>query len=470
MRARWLFIFILISACSHHGASTIDGAPPTIDAAHLDAAAPDAGGAARGYAASVAPGDLAVWSLSGDTFAIEWTVTDGMGGAAAIYDVSGACTAPDASYAYRDCTIASVTLSSGAPSGGAPQVGDEYYVLELPGVAIVAHPKGPLGDLRHELHVGFALGDCANPGGTFDYDFVRAGKPGNIDELLGRYRVTLDPSGAITAVDDWDYGLVVDGASSTDQASDPVRIALMTPAALPHPIAVSGATCDHGVLRATILGATIRGAITASGAVLVDLPHRPGEVNGSGGLVGSLATNAATLGDLAGKHFSMVLYDETTPVELVDVMVASDGHVTVVSSLKGTIPAGTALGVLTPLDDPSLATFAGALVDDTDLTGGTLGTDATFGAPSGSRASAPLPSSLGGVFVTTDGAGHFADPHGRATIVVTHKTAGGEILIAGSHFGANNAVGGMSRCFSGTPRAGDLQQYCIDGEFVGVSR
>jgi hypothetical protein len=73
------------------------------------------------------------------------------------------------------------------------------------------------------------------------------------------------------------------------------------------------------------------------------------------------------------------------------------------------------------------------------------------------------------VFVTTDGSGHLYEATGRGFVGITHKT-NGHVMIAGSHFAANNTAGGTTHCFAGTPQAGNLQQYCIDGEFVAFSR
>jgi hypothetical protein len=443
---------------------------------------------ALGYAASAAQGDFAVWTIAGGTFTIEWTVTDGTGGVAAIYDVAGTCTSPDVTYGYRDCTVTSSTLVGGpvprdggadadaGADGGAisgPSVGDEYYVLDLPGVAMVAHPKGTLGDLRHNLHIGLALGSCdAIDGGTFNFNVVRAGVPGNIDQLLGRFTVTIDGQGVVSSVDAWDYGLLVNGASSTNSSTDPVRIALMTPTSIPHPETITGATCQNGILHVPVNGNnTLRGAVTQSGAVLFDLPHRPGFVNGTGGLIGVVAGSAASIADLEGKQYDAVLFSEGSRVDLVNSTVTDGGALTITSTLNGTVPNNTSLGIVTALTDSALSTFASNLVDITNpLDGGTYGVNAAFGAPAGSRASAPLPSTFAGVAITTNGAGKFADPEGRAMVAITHKAPNGHVMVAGSHFGVNNSDGGASRCFGGTSLTGNEQQYCIDGEFVAFSR
>jgi hypothetical protein len=211
--------------------------------------------------------------------------------------------------------------------------------------------------------------------------------------------------------------------------------------------------------------------MTQSGVVLFDLPQRPGTVNGSGGLIGVTLGSAASITDLVGKQYDAVLFSEGTKVDVVNASVAVDGGVlTVTSTLNGTVPNNTSLGTVTALSDSTLSTFAGNLVDITNQDSGTYGTNATFGPPTGSRTSAPLPSTFSGVAITTNGAGQFADPQGRAMVMIMHKAPNGHVMIAGSHFGVNNSDAGTSRCFGGTSLSGNLQQYCIDGEFVAFSR
>jgi hypothetical protein len=472
---RLTLALLLVCGCDGEASKSEDLAVPSPDlSAAGDLAVPDfAAQSINRYGASAARGDFAVWTIMSGNFTVEWTATDGGGGAAAVWQLAGTCTAPDATFGHRVCTVATAALSSGGADGsanGGPAVGDEYYVLELPGVAIAAHPKGTLADLRHELHVGLAVGSCTNPGGTFTFNGVRAGVPGNIDQLLGRSAITVDAQGVVSSVDGWDYGLLVNGASSTNSGSDPIRPLLLTPASVPHPLSLTGATCDSGIVHVPILGATLRGVISSSGVVLLDLPHKPGVVNGSGGLVAVTAGASASLTDLVGKPYSGVMFTEGGKVDLFSATVAADGTLTVTTTLNQTVADNTGFGKITALSDPALATFSVGMVDFTNLTSGTYGTNALYGAPSGDRTSAPAPAALGGVFVTTDGSGHFFEATGRAMVGITHKAPNGHVMIAGSHVAVSNPTLGTSRCFAGTALAGNQQQYCVDGEFVAFSR
>src|SRR5262249_38857635 len=145
------------------------------------------------------------------------------------------------------------------------------------------------------------------------------------DQLLGRISVTVDGQGVVSSMDGWDYGLVVNGASSTNSSTDPLRIALMTSTSAPHPVTINGATCQNGVLQVPLGAETWRGAITESGVVVFDLPQHPGTVNGSGGLLGVTVGGAASAADLAGKQFDAVLFSEGAGVDLVNASVAVDG-------------------------------------------------------------------------------------------------------------------------------------------------
>jgi hypothetical protein len=456
-----------IDSGSADGSAPIDGG--SADAAPADAAPADTGTAPSSYAATVARGDLAVWTLMGDTFSIDWTVTASTGDASAVYTVTGTCSAADPSYGYRGCTVVTSSLTSGM-GGTGPAVGDGFYVLDLPGVAMAAHPKGMLAEVRHDLHIGLALGGCSNPGGTFQVNAVHAGVPGNVDRLLQRMSITLDQAGIVSSIDAWDYGLIVNGASSTNMSSDPIRPILMTDPATPHPLPVMGATCNNGVFELPLPGQRLRGVVTRSGVGMVDLPHRPGEVNGSGGLIGLTASSSASVAALAGKQFSGVVVDRNSPVDLFNAVVAPDGTLTIVSTLRASLPANTYVGQITALADPALAVFAGHLVDLASPISGTYGTDALYGPPAGARTAAPAVSALGGLFVTTDGMGHFSESNGRGLFGMAHLAPNGHVMLVAYHFAVNNAAGGTDRCFSGTTLAGNLQQYCIDGELVAFSR
>jgi hypothetical protein len=336
-----MVMVLLLFGCGHDNNK---GPQDMAEAADLSAP-PDLAASTSRYAASVAQGDFALWTITDGAFTVTWTGTDTAGGGAAVWELSGTCTAADASYGYRDCTVATAKLTSGSSDAGAgsgPAAGDEYYFLDLPGVAMVAHPKGASGDFRHDLHIGLAVGSCANAGGTHDVRFVRAGAPGNLDILLGRATIVANTSGIVSSVDEWDYGLVVNGASSMNSASDPIRPILLTQSIVPHPLPITGATCDNGVVTLPIPGNTLRGVITEAGVGLLDLPHRPGVVNGTGGVVGVIAGASAALSDLTGKQYSGVMFQEGGKVDLFSATVAADGSLTVVSTLNNTVANNTA--------------------------------------------------------------------------------------------------------------------------------
>jgi hypothetical protein len=413
------------------------------------------------YVASLSVGDLVEIAFGPDDkeFTVNCTVTDTAGASASAFSYKASCTSKDTRFDYRVCTVLEVT-----PVQTAPKAGDEFYVLSVPGVGFVMHNKSM--PTMHMLHAGVARGTCGDPSGT--YNAVRFSPTGQLEDLFSQYKVVGQGSGALTSVDRWDFGLVVNGQESTNQNSDPARALLASGTAEAHPAAMGSSSCANGISTSTFDGGvTVRSNLNSSGAIVFDLQ------SGKGGLIGVKSSSSASLADLRGKSYSVMTYELGEAVNIASVTIGNDDAVTITGDLNGTLaPDGGVLrGTLAPISASALAgTFGDAgLVDrETVLSDGGV---VTYGAPAGGRAAAPVPSSMEGLYAITFGnALGTASGTGRSTLVMAHKAASGTIFLVGAHFGVNNATWGTTKCFQGGANASSRQLYCNDGPFIGFSR
>ncbi|MBI3072518.1 MAG: hypothetical protein HYY84_10420 [Deltaproteobacteria bacterium] len=438
------------------------------------------------YVATSGEGDLAVWVVAdgGADIRVTLTKVDETGNAVdgGTHVITGACSARNATFDYRTCTLSGVTPT--IADGGSPKAGDQFYTLEFPGVAYIAHPAGSGGERRHDLHLGVIMSDCHNLSGT--YNTVRVGPPGVLSQVFGQSTLTGASDGTISGVTNYDYGLVVNGAYSTGNSNDPIKSALTSGDQGTMTIPDGGSTCANGVTTIDIpTGQTssmrARATATAAGAVLIDLAR------GSGGIIGISAANAATINDLRNRTLYLMTYGGGDPLTLMNVRIGDAGEVTLVAQTRDAgIENDGGVGRLVALSDSTVATWFGAgnWVDGRSSWGGMVdgGSVTTWNPPDGGRASSPAPASMSGFFTIVDSMGNPFGNEGRSIIMMAQKADGG-VFFSGAHMAANNqntgmdGDGGYTRCFardtpSGmtNPRRNDRQTYCVDGQFVGFGR
>jgi len=98
---------------------------------------------AHTYAATSSVGDFIQWTIDPTVtpaaFNVTWNVTDTSNNVIKTFTLSGTCGAADATYDYRQCTVNTTSDSTSV------QAGAVFDVLEVPGVAVFAHPETAAG-------------------------------------------------------------------------------------------------------------------------------------------------------------------------------------------------------------------------------------------------------------------------------------------------------------------------------------
>ncbi len=263
------------------------------------------------YSTTGTTGDYAEWTVSGSSLTAIWKVTTNTGAIAKTLNVSATCGAADATFGYKVCSVASGTCTAEptftCAADDAPSAGKQFYMFEVPGVALVVKGKTESGtpDIQEQLHVGLLKDtSCASISG--DYTFMMTGLKKY--ELFGIYRTDADFNSVIHA----DFGFDNGGTAASNPT---VRYTTGTPNGVE---SITGSGCVDGV-RVRSIGSggsasTIRMASTSAGAFIVDLP------SGSGGLVAFKTTNAATIADFASKTLGGIKFsDDGSEEELIAV-------------------------------------------------------------------------------------------------------------------------------------------------------
>lgn len=260
----------------------------------------DAGPTAYTYGSTSNSGDLATWTLSGDSLTVEWKELDASGNVEMTFDVAATCAAAHPTYAYRTCEVSSASCTAGtiACTGG-PTVGEDFKLIEIPGTALMVQSPGGT-----ELSVGAAIGDCASLG-TSDYTFVNVGL--NQTDIFGMFRL----DSKFENVTHMDFGWTGSGATPAN------RIQYATGSTNGQDT-IPASTCSGGVRTVDTGPETIRVMITSGGFLIVDKPE------GQGGLVAFKSSNAAALSDLASKSWAGISFPDNSAPEFIS---ASSGAV-----------------------------------------------------------------------------------------------------------------------------------------------
>lgn len=363
------------------------------------------------YLTTSSTGDLASWSFAGSTFSVDWNVTDSLGAIVRTYDISGTCGAPDATFNYRTCTIASITCSTGCMAGD-PIVGDTLYVFEIPGAALLVAREND-----DEIHAGFVNKGCATTGIEGDYLFTTL-HPGD-SSIFGMYRMT--PTSLVgpfpQSLTHADFGF-----NSSDPSNDTilenVELAYSDPNGA---TSINNATCQNGVHTIVTPDATVRVNITQSGLFLVDKP------SGAGGLVSFRVDAAATLADLSGKSFvGLTFPDDGSPAQLARAVLGTStgtpAYVPVnsVEFLGGSGPTVTTQQIYPVADvDGSIPNLPDLSAVPADHNGQTWSTNPM-------AAAFPTVSTIPGLFVITPETGD------RGKVVFAATKSGGKVIMLGA--------------------------------------
>jgi hypothetical protein len=254
------------------------------------------------YSTTGTTGDYAEWTVSGSTLTAVWKVMNGTGAITKTLNVSATCGAADATFGYKACTVdsGSCTAESGSSCAAddAPSAGKQFYMFEVPGVALVVKGKTESGTpaIQEQLHVGLLKDtSCASIAG--DYTFMMTGLKKR--DLFGIYRTDSDFNNITHA----DFGMDNGGTAATTPS------VIYTTGSTGGIETLTGSGCVDGVRTRGISGSTIRLAATAAGAFIVDMPA------GQGGLVAFKTTNAASISDLAGKSFGGIKFPDDGSAE-----------------------------------------------------------------------------------------------------------------------------------------------------------
>jgi hypothetical protein len=268
---------------------------------------PTSTSAAYTYATTSAIGDFAKWTIDSSvtphTFSVVWNVTDTSGNIAKTMNISGTCGDLDATYHYRTCTVASSSDTN-------VQVGGQYQIMEMPGVALFVHPTNVAargsGTGKDEIHIGFTVGACPTSSGAGDYVFTRVLPVANPSEteMLGLYR--LSPS----FISNNANGDLLHAGFAVEENGASFNI-IYNLASGPHGSQDQGSfngvdtftgSCTNGVITMTQASNNMhqRGVVTSSGMMFFDGPED------FGGIVSAKTSVAATIDDLAGKSLIIV--------------------------------------------------------------------------------------------------------------------------------------------------------------------
>jgi hypothetical protein len=368
------------------------------------------------YGTTGTSGDYAEWTVSGSTLTGVWKVIDTAGALVKTLNVSATCGSADATYGYRVCTIDTgiCTPVSGltCAADDAPSPGKQFYMFEVPGVALMVKGKSESGTpaLQEQLHVGLLKdSSCGSIAG--DYTFMMTGI--NRRDLFGIYRTDAN----LTNVTHADFGMSYTGSEGSTPS-----VAYTTGGTTNGTDALGGTSCVDGVRERTISAgaATIRMAGTAAGAFVVDLP------SGQGGLVAFKTTNAASLADFAGKTFGGISFPDNSSEQLLAATTgASTGSAVPITSL--TMTGGGSPVILTDLAfKPATNTsgWAATAPAHPDFTATVSGYSANA-----LQATYANPAAIPGLYVI-DGSSFTASDRGRVFLVAMKSD--GKVMAFGS--------------------------------------
>ncbi len=371
------------------------------------------------YISTTSRGDLVSYTITGADVAIQWNVTNDMGVINYTWNIAASCGAPDTTYGYRNCSIASASCTVGAAVVCPAATPDgTFQLMEITGTALVVHVPLTIamltdGSAHDELHAGFISGGCPTDV-SGDYSYVLTGRANgshSATDLFGVYRSDATFNNIIHA--DFSMGTVGEAAIST-AVSDYTTFD-------PHgAVTLTGNTCQNGVFVRELAGATTRLNVTSGSGFIFDFPA------GQGGVIAIKTTTAAALADLAGHNWWGISFPDNGTTELLNM--TTTAVVAGAVSISGTSTSGASIPA-TPIV-PAI---------DESAPGSKFGLPASYTA-SGNvlLASYPTPGNIPGLFLI--------DTPERNIVTVASKV-GTQVMLYGVTFEYRNASGGSCVIF-----------------------
>lgn len=286
---KWLLVAATVAAgfslvrCSGSSSGGGGGGGGAVTQPHLSGVA---------YSTTSNVGDYAEWAFSGNTLSAYWYLVDTSGSVTGVISASANCSAEDATYGYRTCTISSSSCYSGSCAGSLPPNGDTFKTLEVPNIALfVKTGSGATG----QLHMGL-LRDNSGCSTSLAGDYVFMSTNVGSRDLFGMFRA--DTSFANITHSDF-------GFSSAAQTTTPTVTYNTSDGSGSGQVSATQSSCDSGVRNISIAGAiSARLMGTSSGLFILDL------ASGSGGRVAFKTTNAAVASDIANKNFKGLAFPD----------------------------------------------------------------------------------------------------------------------------------------------------------------
>ena len=427
------------------------------------------GATSHTYAATSSVGDFIQWTLDpgAGTFSVTWNVTNTSNAITKTFTLTGTCGAADATYAYRLCTVGTTTDSASVA------VGAQFQVLEVPGVAVFAHPVGTNargnGTGKDEIHVGFTLDTnaCSNTASfAGDYVMTHVSPVSNPSETerVGIYRLS---SAYLASINSDTAATVLHGGFGLSRAGGAFQMVYN----IGDDQGGNNGTfngqsqfttsCTAGVMSLVGTQMTLRSVITASGLFLFDGPQT------FGGIVAAKTTTMASIDDLASKSVVIVWQNPgavggcSTAGGCTDLLKVTFGAKDSTGKVPATITSMR--GNITPP-----VNFRAA--SDTSIPIATWHFGSVNPGYSNNALSQtyPQPANIPGLFYSDEMNGGQEIP----TLIFVAKV-NGKLLVFGSN--SLNGTGGINNCafsLTGAPPSGDLALTGLicepgSGNFVG---
>jgi hypothetical protein len=357
----------------------------------------ETGNPSRSYVTSSSDG-YGQWSVNDSSMSGQLNVTAPSTGVVQYtYVVSGGCGAAT-TYGFLPCTISVAQCTPGATScAGAPTVGEVFYLLEMPGVALMVYAPA-----ENQLHTGVLLGDCAtNLAG--DYTTLPNGQ--GVVNLFGMYR------------SDASFTNFISSSFAMVTPASPTLYYLTTESGGTGAISIPPSTCSQGVRNFTMEGIPVRGTATAGGLWLFSYPSPLG---------GSMAFRtelAASLPELANRTFAGFVSadDAATTMARLETGPLAGGQVPYAQLLyqTGTAPPAAGQFLEAPADAPGSFGF----------NGNPAGAGGTSYATNLLQPTYPTPANIPGLFINPVGSG--ADDRQ----ILAAMKSNGKLILYGNRFG-----------------------------------
>jgi hypothetical protein len=250
----------------------------------------ETGNPSRTYITAGSDGTFGTWQVSSSGFSASLGVTAASTGVIQYtFSLSGSCGSPG-EFGFRPCTISLSGCQNGSASCvSPPAVGALFYLLEMPGVALLAYSPSD-----QKFHSGSVLGSC---GSDVSGDYVSMPTALGGVNLFGMYR----SDAALQNLIGSEFALL--------NGSPPSLFYTTTDGSGTGATSTSSMTCSGGVRTFVVDGIPVRSTTTASGLWTFSLPA------GQGGSISFRTSLAATSQDLVTRTlYGFIAADSGTVV------------------------------------------------------------------------------------------------------------------------------------------------------------